>query len=136
MVSLSGTGDYPALLQGLNGAAQSLLEILTPEQITAIVNGDWQKLNEEVRYELYQEMVDRGIAPWEAEALLSQDWSGLETMAKDRLAAEAADYLEITPEMIYAALNQDWQKVLEYAQVELAERLLSSSWLKNSTRNP
>mgnify|MGYP001409751621 CR=1 FL=1 len=136
LVSLSGTEDSSALLKGLNGAAQALLDILTPEQITALINGDWQKLNEEVRYELYQEMVDRGMTPWEAEALLSQDWGSLETMAKDRLAAEAADYLEITPEMIYAALNRDWQKVLEYAQVELAERLLSSSWLKNSTRNP
>ncbi|NLJ73581.1 MAG: S-layer homology domain-containing protein [Firmicutes bacterium] len=136
LVSLSGADSSPALLQSVTNLTQILADILTPQQIAAIINGDWQKLNDEVRYELYQEIVDRGVAPWEAEALLSQDWTSLQDMVKDRLAAQAADYLSITPEMIYAAINRDWQKVLEYAQVELAERLLSSSWLKDATRNP
>ena len=92
-------------------------------------------LLEEVRYELYQELVDRGVAPWEAEAAINQDWSSLQLMLKERLTAETAEYLDVAPELISAALDQNWSKVLQYAQVELAQRLLTSEWLQNVLDN-
>ncbi len=119
----------------VNNAAEVLAEILTPAQISAIIAGDWEQLNEEVRYELYQELVARGLTPWEAEALLEQDWPGIRAMAQERLTYEAADYLEVAPELIHAAISRDWPKLLEYAQVELAERILTSDWLKGM-QNP
>lgn len=56
-------------------------------------------------------------------------------MLQDRLTQEAADYLGVAPELVYAAVSQDWEKLLEYAQVELAQRLLTSDWLKDATTN-
>ncbi|HPT84225.1 MAG TPA: hypothetical protein PLM25_10055, partial [Limnochordia bacterium] len=112
-----------------------LADLLTPAQINALITGDWDQLGEEVRYELYQELVDRGVAPWEAEAAINQDWSSLQLMLKERLTAETAEYLDVAPELISAALDQNWSKVLQYAQVELAQRLLTSEWLQNVLDN-
>ncbi|NLM41636.1 MAG: S-layer homology domain-containing protein [Firmicutes bacterium] len=131
LVRLEEASRAQVLLEGLNRAARALADILTPAQINALITGDWEQLGEEVRYELYQELVDRGVAPWEAEAAINQDWSGLQLMLKERLTMETAEYLDVAPELLSAALDQDWSKVLEYAQVELAQRLLTSEWLQN-----
>lgn len=130
LVSLGRDHTAQVLLQGLNNLTQVLADVLTPSQLSAIIAGDWEQLNEEVRYEVYEELVDRGVAPWEADALLKQDWSALQLMAQERITQEAADYLEVTPELVHAALTRNWSKVLEYVQVELAERLLAGDWLK------
>jgi len=135
LVRLEENARLQALLQGLNKATQMLAEILTPAQINALITGDWEQLGEEVRYELYQELVDRGVAPWEAEAAINQDWSSLQLMLRERLTLETAEYLAVAPELISAALDQNWSKVLEYAQVELAQRLLTSEWLQNIMDN-
>ena len=124
-----------ALLQGINNVTKVLADVLTPEQVSAIIAGDWEQLNEEVRYELYDELVNRGVAPWEADALLKQDWENLQTMIQERLTQEAANYLQVTPELVHSAVTRDWAKLLEYAQVELAQRLLTSDWLKGITND-
>ncbi|NLJ80094.1 MAG: S-layer homology domain-containing protein [Firmicutes bacterium] len=121
-----------ALWETLDNALEILADVLTPTQVAAIISGDWEQLSEEIRYELYQELVNRGIAPWEAEALLKQDWTAVQDMAKERLTQEGAEYLQVAPELVHAALTRDWPKLLEYAQVELAERVLSSDWLKGA----
>lgn len=130
LVTLGRDNTAQILLQGLNNLTQVLADVLTPSQLSAIIAGDWEQLNEEVRYEVYEELVARGVAPWEADALLKQDWAALQLMAQERITQEAADYLEVTPELVHAALTRNWSKVLEYVQVELAERLLASDWLK------
>lgn len=135
LVKFQEQSTSQALLDGLNKLAATLADTLTPEQINALVTGDWDLLGEEVRYQVYEELVNRGIAPWEADALIKQDWSNLQVMAQDRLTQEAADYLHVAPELIHAAVNQDWSKLLEYAQVEMAQRLLTSDWLKGTNRN-
>lgn len=135
LVTVEHQSTSQAFLQGLNKVASTLADVLTPAQVNALVTGDWEQLGEEVRYQLYEELVDRGIAPWEADALIKQDWDNLQVMAQDRLTQEAADYLQVTPELIHAAVNQDWSKLLEYAQVEVAQRLLTSEWLKGTTKN-
>ncbi|MDI9440157.1 MAG: S-layer homology domain-containing protein [Limnochordia bacterium] len=135
LVRLEGETRVQALLEGLNKATQLLADVLTPEQINALITGNWDQLGEEVRYQVYQELVERGAAPWEAEAAINQDWSGLQLMLKERLTMETADYLDVAPELISAALDQNWSKVLEYAQVELAQRLLTSEWLQNIMDN-
>ena len=56
-------------------------------------------------------------------------------MLQERLTQEAADYLKVAPELVQAALSQDWAKLVEYAQVELAQRLLTSDWLRDATKN-
>lgn len=131
---LAALVDPEELMGFLNKAAAVVSEVLTPEQISAVLNGDWQALSDEVRYELHQRLVDLGVSPWEVDALLDQDWPAVQEIVKDRLAAEAADFLKVSPELVFAALNRNWDRLLEYAQVELAQRLLTSSWLKNEAR--
>ncbi|WP_461364852.1 S-layer homology domain-containing protein [Candidatus Darwinibacter acetoxidans] len=135
LVKLEEAGTVQALIQGLNKATQVLADILTPAQINALITGNWEELGEEVRYQVYEELVDRGVAPWEAEAAINQDWSSLQLMLQERLTAETAEYLDVAPELINAALNRNWTQVLEYAQVELAQRLLTSEWLQNVMDN-
>lgn len=135
LVQLEEETTAQAFLQGINNVTKVLAEVLTPEQVSAIIAGDWEQLNEEVRYELYDQLVKRGAAPWEADALLKQDWTSLQSMIQERLTQEAADYLQVTPELVHSAITKDWPKLLEYAQVELAQRLLTSDWLKGVTNN-
>ena len=135
LVNLEETSTAQALLEGLNKATQALVDVLTPAQINAIIAGDWELLGEEVSYELHDELVARGVSPWEADALLKRDWESVQMMLQERLTQEAADYLKVAPELVQAALSQDWAKLVEYAQVELAQRLLTSDWLKNATTN-
>ena len=63
---------------------------------------------------------------------LQQDWAAVQEIVKDRLAAEAAERLNVSPELVFSAINRNWDTLLEYAQVELAQRLLTSSWLKEA----
>ena len=135
LVRLEEKSTAQALLEGLNQATQALGDVLTPAQINAIIAGDWELLGEEVSYELYEELVERGVSPWEADALLKRDWASVQMMLQERLTQEAADYLKVAPELVQAALSQDWAKLVEYAQVELAQRLLTSDWLRDATKN-
>ena len=135
LVQLEDVSTAKAFMDGLNNATKVLVEVLTPAQINAIIAGDWEQLGEEVSYELYEQLIDRGVSPWEADALLKRDWDNLQMMLQERLTLEAADYLQVTPELLQAAVSQDWEKLLEYAQVELAQRLLTSEWLKGVTTN-
>lgn len=135
LINLEHVSTAQYVMDGLNKATKALVDVLTPAQINAIIAGDWDQLSEEVSSELYEELVDRGISPWEADALLKRDWASVQLMLQDRLTQEAADYLGVAPELVYAAVSQDWEKLLEYAQVELAQRLLTSDWLKDATTN-
>jgi len=101
-------------------------QILTPEQLLAIVSGDWTNASENFRSTLFGQLVELGLAPWEAEAVLSQDWQALGDMGMDRVATLLSEYVGVTPEIFYAAVNQDWAKLYEYAQMEIAQRLLSA----------
>ena len=132
LIRLEEVSPAQAVLDGLNNATRALLDVLTPAQINAIIAGDWDLLEEEVSNELYGELVDRGVSPWEADALLRRDWESVRVMLQERLTQEAADYLKVAPELVHAAISQDWQKLLEYAQVELAQRLLTSDWLRDA----
>lgn len=122
-----------ANLQSLNldslvseDTVQTLQEVLTPEQVAAIISGDWSKASDSFRTNLFGQLVELGLAPWEAEAVLSQNWQALGDMGMDRVAVLLSDYVGVSPEIFYAAFNQDWGKVYEYAQVEIAQRLLTA----------
>lgn len=104
---------------------QVLQQILTPEQITAIISGDWAGVSDGFRQNLSTQLVELGLTPWETEALLAQDWQSLQNMGIDRAALIVSDYLKITPEIFYSVINQNWEQLLEYAQIEIAQRLLS-----------
>lgn len=119
-----GQQTAQSLIQGLGSLLGSLNGTISQDQLASILSGNWGVLSENLRYDLYQQLIDLGLAPWEAEAVLAQDWDSLGNLAKDRVAYEATDYLGISPELAFAALNQDWDRLMEYAQVELIQRLM------------
>ncbi len=113
------------ILESLSGITQGLSGVVSQQQIIALLSGDLSGINDSLRYNLYEQLLEYGVSPWEAEAFLSQDWQALQDMGKDRIAFALSDYSGVTPELFYAAVNQNWDRALEYAQVEIAQRLLS-----------
>lgn len=105
--------------------AEITREILTQDQVQAILAGDWGKVSEGLRYNLYDRLTAMGLKPWEAEAILAQDWDSLSGSAKDRLASAVSDMANLSPELTLALINRDWESVKTYGQVELTQKFLS-----------
>jgi hypothetical protein len=101
-------------------------EILTPDQVQAIIAGDWDAVTDGFRYNLYDQLTAMGVEPWEAESLLAQDWNSLQGAAKDRLVQAIGKALAISPELALALINRDWNAAKNYGQVEVTQKLLSS----------
>lgn len=122
---------YQGLLQSLQKLAVALL---TPDQLQALLNGDWQQAAETLKIALYQELVNHGVRPWEAEALLAQDWNSVQELGRRRLAEAAAGYLGVSPQLAFALLDQDWTSARDYAQKEALERLLEQYLFTSSVQ--
>lgn len=101
-------------------------EILTPEQVQAVIKGDWDAVADGFRYNLYEQLLGMGVEPWEAESLLAQDWQSLQGAAKDRLVQAVSKALDISPELTLALINRDWEAAKNFGQVEVTQKLLSS----------
>lgn len=117
-----------AILKEISNIAQNLTQYISPDEILALVQGDWSKLTDGLRSELFNQLIDLGLTPWEADSILSRDWEALQDLGLDRLAYEASDFLGLTPELVFSIVERDWEKALEYAQVELAQRLLTGGF--------
>jgi hypothetical protein len=94
-------------------------ERLTPEQIAAILAGDWESVKDALTGELYNQMLNYGLTPAEAEAILMQDWQYLDLVSRDRLAEALSGYLGITRDLSRALLDRDLERIKEYAKIEL-----------------
>lgn len=100
-------------------------ERLTPEQIAAILAGDWESVKDALTGELYNQMLNYGLTPAEAEAILMQDWQYLDLVSRDRLAEALSGYLGITRDLGRALLDRDLERIKEYARIELITYALS-----------
>ncbi|NLY92022.1 MAG: S-layer homology domain-containing protein [Firmicutes bacterium] len=98
---------------------------LTPEQIAAILAGNWDEVKEGINGELYNQLLNLGLTPEEAESILVQDWAYLDTVSRDRLAGALSAYLGITKDLSGAILARDWEMIKEYARIELTAMALS-----------
>lgn len=92
---------------------------LDPEQIAAILAGDWESVKDALTGELYNQMLNYGLTPAEAEAILMQDWQYLDLVSRDRLAEALSGYLGITRDLSRALLDRDLERIKEYAKIEL-----------------
>lgn len=98
--------------------------LLTPNDLRAIIAGDWDALTDSLKSTLYDELVRRGATPVEAAAIMTQDWDSLQLYAKDRLAQVIGAQLGITTDLAIALLDRDWERAKELAQLEAVEQLL------------
>lgn len=105
-------------------ALQVARELLTQEQLQALIAGDWARAGQELQLTLYDLMIERGATPFEAEAVLQEDWASLTELGKDRLAAAVSDYLALPEELTRALLDGDWTMAQELAQSEAAAEIL------------
>ncbi|HEY8391877.1 MAG TPA: S-layer homology domain-containing protein [Capillibacterium sp.] len=98
---------------------------LTPEQIASILAGNWDEVKEGINGELYNQLLNLGLTPEEAESILVQDWAYLDSISRDRLAGALSAYLGITKDLCGAILARDWDLIKEYARIELTAMALS-----------
>ena len=53
-----------------------------------------------------------------------QDWAYLDTISRDRLAGALSGYLGITKDLSGAILARDWERIKEFARIELTAMAL------------
>lgn len=109
----------------LSRLSSMVKERLTPEQIAQILAGDWDGVKDTLTGELYDQMLNIGITPAEAEAILLQDWQYLDLVSRDRLSEALSGYLGITRDLSRAILDRDMERIKEYARIELVTYALS-----------
>jgi hypothetical protein len=97
---------------------------LKPAQINSLLSGDWEAVKNDLKSELYDQMMALGLTPAEAESIMVQDWDYLDTLSKDRLSQAISGYLGITQEFSQAILDRDLDKIKELGRVELATAAL------------
>lgn len=98
---------------------------LTPDHISAILAGDWDAIKDDIKGGLYNQMIELGLTPAEAESIMVQDWSYLDTLSRDRLSEGLSSYLGITTDLSQALIDRDVDKIKEYGKIELATAALS-----------
>lgn len=98
--------------------------LLTPEQVEALIKGDWKSLGNTMQYALYNQLLTLGATPEEAEAILAKDWKNLSSLGKERLAKAISTELNLPVEIVYALYDRDWNKVQDLARLQLTQAVL------------
>ena len=98
--------------------------LVTKEQLSALLRGDWQAVQDEMKYSIYDQLLKNDVKPHEAEAILTQDWTALGGLGQERLAEALSQQWDVPMELIIALLQRDWKAAQEYGQVELTQRIL------------
>lgn len=111
---------------------ENLLDyFLSPDQVKSLVAGDYNTAREKVEKELETQLQHYGFEELEINSLLEQDWDSLKSQGKERITNTLAQSLQVPKEVIDVALQQDWNKLLAFAQVHLAEQAINEL-LQNS----
>ncbi len=106
--------------------------LLSPNDLRYIIQGDWAALGDSLKSNIYDELVERGVTPVEAGAIMSQDWASLQVYGRDRLAQVIASQLGVTTDLAFALLEQDWEQARELAQAEAVQQLLGQFLLEEN----
>lgn len=129
---LSDRFGNPLLIKATGAAyniGQQLTEYLrmtlTPDDIRAIVGGDWTTVGAKAKDVLHQYLLRTGATEEEAYALLNQDWSTLGEALRLRLRDILAESLDVSAELAEAVLKQDWNAARELAEIELSQQLIN-----------
>ena len=99
--------------------------LLTPNDLRLIIRGEWDALGESLKNTIYNQLLERGLSPVEAAAIMERDWASLKEYARDRLAQVIAAQLGVTTDLAIALLDRDWERARELAQIEAVEHLLA-----------
>ncbi len=99
--------------------------LLTPEQLKAAIRGDWTSVAEGFQVTLYNQLLDFGATPMEADSIMQKDWASVQGLARERLTKALGASLNLSDELVIAVMDQDWVKARELAQSQALQSLLS-----------
>jgi hypothetical protein len=99
--------------------------LLTSDQIAALMSGDKTAISSSMKASLYNQLTTMGVGAEEAEALLNKDWSSLQGLSRDRLAAAVGQQLNLPSDVVGAVLSRDWSQLQQAMQVQLTSQLLA-----------
>ncbi|HHW08591.1 MAG TPA: S-layer homology domain-containing protein [Firmicutes bacterium] len=99
--------------------------LLTPEQLKAAIRGDWTAVAEGFQVTLYNQLLDLGSTPLEADAIMQKDWATLQSLGRERLASALSNLLNMSEELVTALMDRDWATAGELAKTEATQYLLS-----------
>src|SRR5690606_5733388 len=95
-------------------------------QTAAILARDWERAGTELKVNLYNRLLEHGLTPEEATAVLDQDWAALTEHGKARLTELAAARWSVSPDLVRAVLDQDWETARSHAEIVILEYLLNA----------
>jgi hypothetical protein len=98
--------------------------LLTPEQLKSAIKGDWASVAGGFQVTLYNQLLDVGASPSEADAIMQKDWSSLGVLGRDRLGQAFGKYLGVSNELATALLDQNWPEAKQLAEVEATQAVL------------
>lgn len=130
IITADGTAKHitavAELPENVVGELAGLLEyFLSPDQIKSLVTGDYSSARTKVEQELKAQLEGYGLQEEEINSLLEQDWDALRSQGEDRVTETLAQNLELPKEVIEVIMQQDWNKLLAFAQVQLAEQAIN-----------
>ncbi len=99
--------------------------LLTPEQLKAAVNGNWNAVADGFQVTLYNQLLDYGATPVEADAIMQKDWSSVQGMARERLTKALGAILHLSDDLVVAMMDKDWTRAKDLAQNEAMQALLT-----------
>lgn len=107
-----------------NKASQLTHGLLTPEEVSQAMQGDWSQVRASLGDTLQIRLLQAGATPDEASAILNGDWSALQGLARQRLEQALSTTLRVPTDLVDALLSRDWKALETLAQMELTTRLL------------
>jgi len=77
----------------LTKVSQLTGNLLSPREIKAIMGGKWDEADEGLRVTLYDQLLELGFSPVEAELILQKDWQTLQQVSKEAFFTALIDKL-------------------------------------------
>ncbi len=116
----------------LTKVSQLTGNLVSPREIKAIMGGKWNEADEGLRLTLYDQLVDLGFTPVEAELILQKDWQTLQQVSKEAFFTALIDKLGGLPAypggIPLPSSNVD-SNLLQQGLADLAQRLLNGRLL-------
>jgi hypothetical protein len=121
-VIANGVATVAEVTNKVSGITRGLL---TPEQLQAVIRGDWAAVASGFQVTLYNQLLAVGATPAEADSIMQQDWNSLTYHGQERLTQALSNYLSLSKELTAALLDQNWAEAWRLAQVEVTQLVLS-----------
>lgn len=137
-------GDEVRVLVGVDGQARAIRatgvlqqqdlvnrvsamtgQVLTPTAINALLKGDASTRSQALNSAVYDALLQQGLTPAEADALVTRDWNSVRGLAAQRLATALGQALNVSPDLVSAALSGNTTQLLASARLEALSRLLT-----------